>query len=69
MQGPEGEDSARQQSDKTEDFENMSLEQMKSLKEQTKQKLTEMVDVKDRLTVHAYVLRLCLANGLHMYHN
>lgn len=37
-------------------------------KESLKQRLTEMIDSRDRLTVHAFVLRLCLANGLLMYH-
>lgn len=47
----------------------MSEDQLREAKEKAKVKLTEQMDSKDRLTVHAFVLRLCLANGLAMYHS
>jgi hypothetical protein len=49
------------------ELEGLNEQQLLAKKEQAKDMLQQMVYSKDRLTVHAFVLRLCLANGLLMY--
>jgi hypothetical protein len=46
----------------------MSGEQLAAVVKQNAQKIGEMQDVHNRLVLHTYVLKLCLAQGLATYH-
>ena len=50
-------------------LENLTPEQLKDIKDKNNEKLKQLVDIKDRLTVHCFVLKLCLAHGLQTYHD
>ena len=51
-----------------ESLDNLTPEQLLDIKQKNNEKLRQLVDIKDRLTVHAYVLKLSLAHGLQTYH-
>ena len=51
-----------------ESLDNLTPEQLFDIKQKNNDKLRQLVDIKDRLTVHAYVLKLSLAHGLQTYH-
>ena len=51
-----------------ESLDNLTPDQLLDIKQKNNEKLRQLVDIKDRLTVHHYVLKLSLAHGLQTYH-